>query len=87
MRGMHFIKEGRYLPEDDPPELEVVKKVHKNNVELYETCSSDRPADFQSPLILSIRALQNIDVCKVLTCDYDNPYTCNTLLIKLQCVD
>lgn len=72
--AMRYINVGRYRPGSDEPELDCVRNTWKNNVGFFQLQYPDGTADFQSPRVLAMLALQkNVD--EELCCDYGNPFT------------
>lgn len=76
--ALRYINDGRGLPGYKVPELDHVSNVLKSNVEVYQTCSQNEAADFQSHQILAIRSLRNTDVGEKLYCHYSNSDSLNT---------
>lgn len=62
--AMRYIDEGRYLAGNEARELDRVRIECKDNVELYQTSSPGRLADFQDHPFLAIQALRSLDIAK-----------------------
>lgn len=77
------IKDGRWLPIRDGPELEILIYFRKTIAESYNTLSPDVPAGFEYRWILAIQALQHIDVSERLNCHYSSSSKSNFYLVQL----
>lgn len=76
--AMHYINDDGYTPVNEAPKLERVKNLRKTNMEVYQTCSRERPADIQFHRILVIWPFQNIHGAQELHCDYESSFVCDT---------
>lgn len=71
---MSYAKDGRYMPGDEAPEDEKLRKERRNNVEFYHTECLYSTTTFRSYKVLAVRPLQEFQYGEEIFVGYGNNY-------------
>lgn len=72
-----YVKNGRYLPGDEVPEHDKLRKKRRNNVESRQTDYPSSTTSFRSYKVPAVNAYQNMKYGEELVLDYGNRYQFN----------